>query len=204
MINTQSFIASTLNVTNSQFMQGGDLEFNGTSNASIVNLGTISAKEGDVFLIAGQVENQGTVNADGQVGLAGGNNVLLQASGDDRVAVRVSSEDGRVTQSGLIEATTIELKTAGNNPYSLAINHDGISRATGAINKNGRVILSATNGASSATGTVNNSGVIDAGVAGNLGFYPDFTDTSKKPYDRQKECLCRREESIALSSNGVL
>lgn len=36
------------------------------------------------------------------------------------------------------------------------------------------------------------------------GFCPDFTDTSKKPYDRQKECLCRREESIALSSNGVL
>ena len=36
------------------------------------------------------------------------------------------------------------------------------------------------------------------------GFYPDSTDTSKKPYDRQKECLCRREESIALSSNGVL
>jgi hypothetical protein len=34
------------------------------------------------------------------------------------------------------------------------------------------------------------------------GFCPDFTDTSKKPYDRQKECLCRREENIAPSSNG--
>src|SRR5690606_451408 len=36
------------------------------------------------------------------------------------------------------------------------------------------------------------------------GFYPDFTDTSKKPHNRQKECLCRREKSIALSSSAVL
>ena len=35
------------------------------------------------------------------------------------------------------------------------------------------------------------------------GFYPDFTDTSKKPHNRQKECLCRREENSVPSSSKV-
>ncbi|MBU2099592.1 MAG: hypothetical protein KKD00_12575, partial [Gammaproteobacteria bacterium] len=30
------------------------------------------------------------------------------------------------------------------------------------------------------------------GDGGINGFYPDFTDTSEKPHNRQKECLCRR------------
>ncbi len=36
------------------------------------------------------------------------------------------------------------------------------------------------------------------------GFYPDFADTSKKPDNGQKECLCRREENTAPSSSMVL
>ncbi|WP_211116191.1 hypothetical protein, partial [Methylophaga sp. SB9B] len=35
------------------------------------------------------------------------------------------------------------------------------------------------------------------------GFYPDFADTSKKPDNGQKECLCRREENTVRSSNVV-
>ena len=34
-----------------------------------------------------------------------------------------------------------------------------------------------------------------------LGFYPDFTDTSKKPVMGKKECLCQSEEDTAPSSN---
>ena len=38
----------------------------------------------------------------------------------------------------------------------------------------------------------------------NVGFYPDFADTSKKPDNGQKECLCQREENTVPSSNMVL
>jgi transposase len=31
----------------------------------------------------------------------------------------------------------------------------------------------------------------------SIGFYPDFTDTSKKPDNGQKECSCRREEGTS-------
>ncbi|MCC5797169.1 MAG: methylamine utilization protein [Methylophaga sp.] len=36
------------------------------------------------------------------------------------------------------------------------------------------------------------------------GFYPDFADTSKKPDNWQKECLCQREENRVQSLNMVL
>src|SRR5690554_4629702 len=40
-------------------------------------------------------------------------------------------------------------------------------------------------------------------AASSLGFYPDFADTSKKPDNGQKECLCRREENTVPSSSMV-
>ncbi len=47
------FIASTLDICNDAFMNGGDaLTLSGKSDASVVNLGRISSSGGDVFLIA--------------------------------------------------------------------------------------------------------------------------------------------------------
>jgi trimeric autotransporter adhesin len=160
-INTQSFIASTLDVSNAEFMNGGDMNFVGDSQKTIENLGTINGGNGDVFLIAKHVDNSGTIKAEGHVGLAGGNDVLLKASGDDRLSVRVTDKDGRVDQKGLIEAAKIELRTAGNNPYALAINHEGISRATSAVNKEGRIILFAEGGTTKIDGTLDASAPVD-------------------------------------------
>jgi len=156
-INTQSFIASTLDVADADFMNGGDLNFVGDSQKTIENLGTINGGNGDVFLIAKHVDNSGTIKAEGHVGLAGANDVILKASGDERLNVRVTDKDGSVDQNGLIEATKIELKAANNNPYALAINHDGISRATSAVNKKGRIILSGGD-----KGEVRVAGTLDA------------------------------------------
>ena len=52
IIDTNGFIASTLDVTNEAFLAAGDLNFIGDSQEGIVNLGTITAHQGDVFLIA--------------------------------------------------------------------------------------------------------------------------------------------------------
>src|SRR5476649_2233774 len=62
-IDTAGFLASTLDVANNEFLAGGDLHFSGDSTAAIKNLGAINALGGDVFLIARQVENSGTIAA---------------------------------------------------------------------------------------------------------------------------------------------
>ncbi|MBB5461074.1 filamentous hemagglutinin N-terminal domain-containing protein, partial [Paraburkholderia sp. Cpub6] len=59
------FVASTLDICNDAFINGGDaLTLSGKSDARVINLGRISSSGGDVFLIARQaVINAGTVKA---------------------------------------------------------------------------------------------------------------------------------------------
>ncbi len=159
VINAQSFIASTLDVADSEFMAGGVMRFSGSSQAKVENLGTINALGGDVFLIGKEVVNAGTINApSGTVGLAGGTDVILTPAGaaGSKLAVAVSSGSGSVTNSGTINAVNVELKAAGGNPYALAINNTGVIKATGVSKQGGRVFLHAN------TGTVRNTGTITA------------------------------------------
>lgn len=165
VIDTNSFIASTLDVSDEQFMAGGDLKFMGDSTASVTNLGKITARGGDVFLIANTVENAGTIDApSGTVGLAAGQEVLLKSAGDERILVAPTSKSSSVHNSGTITGATAELKASGNL-YALAINNTGTIRATGMVNRNGRVILS-SNG-----DEVRNSGTISAKNANGSGGY---------------------------------
>jgi len=125
VINAQSFIASTLDVADSEFMAGGAMRFSGASGAKVENLGTINALGGDVFLIGKEVVNAGTINAaSGTVGLAGGTDILLTPAGasGSKLAVAVSSGSGSVTNSGMIDASgtvgdhasNVEIVTTGD------------------------------------------------------------------------------------------
>src|SRR5277367_777935 len=135
-IDTAGFMASTLDVSNEQFLAGGDLNFGGGSSASINNQGTIHASGGDVYLIADQVNNTGTITAPhGTVGLAAGSNILFQQAGSQHLFVQ-SNPNGTtratgVTNAGTIRAAAAELKAAGGNAYALAINNSGLITATG-------------------------------------------------------------------------
>ena len=102
IIDVNTFVASTLDVNNDAFMAGGDMIFKGDSTAEIKNLGVINANGGDVFLIGHKIANEGTINApEGTVGLAAGDEVLLKASGDQRIFVRVKKKK-------IVEATEDE------------------------------------------------------------------------------------------------
>ncbi|MCB1086938.1 MAG: filamentous hemagglutinin N-terminal domain-containing protein [Verrucomicrobiae bacterium] len=50
-IDTAGFIASTLDVADAEFLAGGNLRFSGTSDKGVTNLGSIVAREGDLFLL---------------------------------------------------------------------------------------------------------------------------------------------------------
>jgi filamentous hemagglutinin family protein len=159
VIDTSGFFASTLDVNNSEFLQGGDLHFTGSSAARIENQGSINAIGGDIILVARHIENHGELNApDGTVALAAGTQVLLAQSGQEKVFVQPaqgSASGTGILNSGAIQAARAELKATGNI-YALAINNTGIIRASGAVSKNGRVYLTAKGG------TLQHSGIVTA------------------------------------------
>jgi filamentous hemagglutinin family protein len=162
VINAGSFIASTLDVANDQFMAGGELRFLGESTAGISNAGTIQT-QGDLVLISRQIENSGTLRSTGgMVGLAAGEEVLIRPVGDERLSVipkgpaGVTGSGTGIHNTGLIEAAQAELKAAGGNHYALAINNDGIIRANKLSNVGGKIFLGVEGG------TIRNSGTLEA------------------------------------------
>ncbi|MEO8244543.1 MAG: YDG domain-containing protein, partial [bacterium] len=140
------FVASTLDITNQDFMNGGDNTFRGDSDAYVVNLGSISSLGGDVALLARNVRNDGTITApNGTVGLIAGREVLMRDASvaDGMFSVRVGGSDTSVGDSGSIRAAAAELRANGGNVYALAGNTDGTIVATGVAKVKGRVFLTA-------------------------------------------------------------
>lgn len=158
-IDTAAFIASTLDIPDQQFLDGGDMMFEGSSIAGITNEGTINASDGDILIFAREVKNTGTLNApNGTVGLAAGRQILLVSSGDTRIAVAPSLGDAAgtgVDNAGVINALSAELKAAGGL-YGLAVNNTGVVNATSVVSEGGRIYHRAEGG------TVVNSGTLDA------------------------------------------
>lgn len=157
-IDVGGFVASTLDTSDDDFMRGGDLRFSGNSDAAIINLGSISALDGDVVLMAGSVLNAGTIRAPrGTAALAAGNDILLAESGEERVFVRGSGGSRQaegVTNTGEIEANIAELKAHGGNIYGMAVKNEGRVAATGVTRSGGQIFLSAGGGKVRSTGSL--------------------------------------------------
>lgn len=166
-INAAEFIASTLDVSDQDFLDGGELQFLGSSDSAVVNLGSITTENGDAILIAQIVDNQGEISAEnGVAGLVAGQDVLFMPEGDQRIRVQRSlgaEQDTGVLNSGLIEAAQAELKAAGGDVYQLGINQQGVVRASGVETVAGRVLLTAE------SGTIQHSGDISASNADGSG-----------------------------------
>lgn len=149
-----SFVASTLDVKDSEFLARGTMTFDGPSTASVVNLGRIGSSNGDVVLIARTVQNDGLIEAPrGTAAMASGREVVLSdgSLGNGKVHVRAPGGDGKVINRGTIRAADVELRANGGNVYALAGNTDGVIKATGIANKGGRIFLTAQGGTVTAT-----------------------------------------------------
>lgn len=156
VIDTQGFVASTLDISDDDFQSASKLTFSGDSEGSVRNLGRIHAREGSVFLIARHVENAGRIDAGGAVGLAGGNEVVLTEGGSEQIAVLRGT--GTVENSGSIAAAVAELRAAGGNMHALAINNSGVIRATTIAREGGRIVLKAESGRTSNSGMLTATG----------------------------------------------
>ena len=95
-INVGSLLATTNNIANSDFMAGRyNFTIPGNPNASIVNLGTITAQTGGfAALVAPGVRNTGTITAKlGTIALASGNAFTLDIYGDNLITLGLKELD---------------------------------------------------------------------------------------------------------------
>lgn len=169
-IEAGSFVASTFDVLNEDFFARTAMLFEGDSNASIVNLGTISTPNGDVILLARHVENKGTIEAlNGTAALAGGTHILLKPQGPRKVFIRASvltreEESASIDNPGQIKALFVEMQADGN-PYAAAIRHNGRIDALGVREEHGRVLLVAEGGRIDISGDIRASAAEIASIA---------------------------------------
>lgn len=137
-INTNGFTASTFDVSNRAFMNGGAMQFRGSSSAAIVNNGTINTGSGGAHFIGNQFQNNGAITSNGGSITVGSGQSVTYSNGVTHVEA-----DMATLQNGYSE-------TAG------LINNSGTMRATGAVMSGGDVYLT------SPGGRVLNSGVVRA------------------------------------------
>ena len=144
-----TFVASTLDLSNVNFLAGGELSFTGSSPATVINYGKVGALGGDVALIAARVGNAGAITAsNGTAALVGGYSVSMRdaALDDGRFSVLLGGTSTRVTNGGLIAAANAELRAEGGNVYALAGDTAGVIRATGVKRGDGHIWLVADGG----------------------------------------------------------
>lgn len=135
VVEAASFIGSSLNLSDEQFLAKGALFFEGTET-SVVNEGTIRASTGHAFLVGSEIVNRGEIQAlNGTGALCEGDQVYIHLVPNEPLWFRIQSKEGRrIENAGTIRAADIEL-------HGLSISHSGSLEATGAVERDGRVYL---------------------------------------------------------------
>jgi filamentous hemagglutinin family protein len=185
-INVSSFLASTLNISDEDFLSG-NYKFTqdpGKGLSYVINKGNIAAQDGGfVALAAPSVLNEGKITATiGNIGMLSGDEVVLNFFGDDLIGFTVEGDlmdeilgpDGEnvnagVTNTGEISADGGEVVLSARTAYDAiksVVNNEGIIEARSINNVNGVIVLDGGD-----SGVVENSGALvasgdDAGETG--------------------------------------
>ncbi len=189
-VNVGGLVASTLNISDANFMAGKNLfELEGASG-SVVNQGNITAADGGyVALLGAQVRNEGNIAARlGSVVLAAGEKMSLDFNGDGLINVEVSNAtlNANVVNQGVLQAnggTVVMTARATDAMLSNVVNNSGVIEATSLRNRNGSILLDGGDaGIVANSGTLNVSGV-NAGETGGtakvLGQYVGLFDGTR-------------------------
>jgi filamentous hemagglutinin family protein len=162
MVDVGGLVASSLDISNSDFMSGKNV-FAGNGKGAVINQGTISAKDGgSVALLGAQVLNEGTVVARlGSVVLGGGEKITLDFNGDGLINLEVNDPaiGASVINRGLLSANGGAVALSARDSQAMlsnVVNNEGVIEARSLQQRNGRIILDGGN-----SGVVVNSGVLD-------------------------------------------
>ena len=164
-----SLVATTLSISDQDFLAGTYRFQNAGGAASVVNKGSIVTPNGYAALAGPKVRNEGTIIAQrGTVALAAGDRVLLDMVGDRliNVAVEQAALDASIenTATGTVEANggrVLMTARTANALLDTVINNDGVIRANRLAEVDGEIVLDARpNGLAAGNGTFEASGTI--------------------------------------------
>jgi filamentous hemagglutinin family protein len=160
-VNTSGILATTAELSDTDFQAGNYAFKNATSNA-VVNLGTIEVpNSGSVVLASNEVINSGTIKAvHGKVHLVGANSYSLNLNGNSLVNLRVDTGvlDALVSNSGNILADGGEIYLTTNAVNELlkgVVNNTGLIEANSIDGISGYVELFAHGGTANISGNIN-------------------------------------------------
>ncbi|WP_411883172.1 YDG domain-containing protein [Polaromonas sp. YR568] len=174
-VNVGGLVASTLSMSNADFMNGNHVFTGSGGSGSVVNQGTLSAAPGGYLaLLAPEVRNEGVMTASlGTALLAAGNKVTLNLDNGsllgysiDQGAINALAENKQLIQANggqvLLGAKALDSLTTAT------VNNTGVIEAKTLQNKAGRILLMGD----MQTGTVNVGGTLDASAptGGDGGF----------------------------------
>ncbi|WP_051206318.1 MBG domain-containing protein [Oceanospirillum maris] len=176
-VNTGGLVASTLELSNDDFM-AGHFQFAGDSSAAVTNQGAIKASEGGtIALIAATIVNEGSLDATaGNVLLGAGRKVTLDMGGPVKLRVDEGALNTLIEQGGAIRAdggkVLLTARAAGELATSV-INHSGITQAqTLTTGEKGEIVLlgDMQQGQLQVAGTLDASAPVVEGQGGDGGF----------------------------------
>ncbi|MBI3223120.1 MAG: filamentous hemagglutinin N-terminal domain-containing protein, partial [Nitrosomonadales bacterium] len=154
-INVAGLVATTLNLSDADFLAGRNNFTQVPGAQNISNAGNIAAQTGgQIFLIAPNVENTGVINApNGEILLAAGHSVELVNSSEPSLRVNITAPAGDATNVGQLVAS------AGNlGLFGAVVRNSGTISADSAVMQGGKIVLKATQRVE-AGGTISASGV---------------------------------------------
>ncbi len=162
-VNVAGLVASTLNLSNDDFL-AGKYKFTATTGAgSVINQGAITTPGGgQVYLVAPDVQNTGIINSpQGDVMLAAGHSVELVDAGTPQLKVQIDASDTTAVNLGQIIADSGRIGI-----YAGLIKNSGTLRADGAVvGEGGQILLRATQGITTdATSVISASGTSGGGI----------------------------------------
>ncbi|WP_322059486.1 filamentous hemagglutinin N-terminal domain-containing protein [Paraburkholderia sp. J63] len=170
-VNVGSLVASTLGISNADFL-AGNFHFVGNASGAVVNAGSITAADGGtIALLGGSVTNSGMVAAKlGTVAMGAGSDVTLDFAGDGLTTLKINSgaANAFLGNTGTLAADGGTVVMSAQTADALAgtvINQQGIVRAQSLAERDGHIVLDGgTGGETLVSGTLDASG--GAGLTG--------------------------------------
>nr|WP_051374138.1 YDG domain-containing protein [Paraburkholderia sprentiae] len=173
-INVGGLVASSLNISDDDFLAGKARFTGGATGGAVINQGNITASGGVVALIGPQVSSSGTISTpNGSVAMAAGDAVSLDFDGDGLVSVNVDRgvlnalvrNDGKISADG---GSVVLSARAADAAVSSVVNNTGVIEAKSLESRNGRIVLDndTANGTTAVSGTLDVSSA--SGSGGNI------------------------------------
>jgi filamentous hemagglutinin family protein len=139
-INVAGLVASTLNMSNADFLAGRMNFTDGAGAGAVVNNGSINASGGPVYMVGNAVTNNGIITSPGgEIVLAAGNSVELVNPGTPNLRVEIQADSNEARNLGSVVADAGRIGI-----YAGLIKQGGVLNANSAVAEGGRIMLKST------------------------------------------------------------